>query len=144
MQKDGGFNDSHFSSWLQRVKEMCTESGHLESALFNVGQVLIHCPPDTKGLWINLTVADALNAKDAEDMRSGFRAGIFKSRGVHWVDPTGTPELELAEQYRKKAEDIENAGYQRFAVTLRGLSESYARDAERIISDHKRDNEEDE
>ena len=50
----------------------------------------------------------------------------------------------LAEQYRKKTEDIENAGYQRFAVTLRGLSEFYARDAERIISEHKRDNEEDE
>lgn len=144
MQGDGSFNDSHFSSWLQRVKEMCAESGHLEVALINVGKVLIHCPPDTNGLWINCTVADALNAKDAENMRSGFRTGIFNSRGVHWVDPTGTPELELAEQYRKKAEDIENAGYQRFAVTLRGLSESYARDAERIISEHKRDNEEDE
>lgn len=139
MQEGGSFNDTHFSSWLQRVKKICTESGHLEVALINVGEVLIHCPPDTNGLWINRTVADALNARDAEDMRSGFRTGIFNSRGVHWVDPTGKPERELAEQYRQKAEDVENAGYQRLAVTLRGLADSYDREAERIMADHKQE-----
>jgi hypothetical protein len=144
MQEDGSFNDAHFSSWLQRVKEICTESGHLEVALIYVGEVLIHCPSDTNGLWINHTVADALNARDAEDMRSGFRTGIFNSRGVHWVDPTGKPERELAEQYRQKAEDVENTGYQRFAVTLRSLSESYDREAERIVTEHKRDDKDDE
>lgn len=144
MQEDGSFNDAHFTSWLQRVKEICTESGHLEVALINVGEFLIHCPSDTNGLWINHTVADALNARDSDDMRSGFRTGIFNSRGVHWVDPTGNPERELAEQYRQKAEDLENAGYQRFAVTLRSLSESYNREADRIVTEHKIDDEDDE
>lgn len=125
MQEDGSFNDAHFSSWLQRVKEICTESGHLEVALINIGEVLIHCPPDADGLWINHTVADALNARDAEDMRRGFRTGIFNSRG----DPTGKPERELAEQYRQKAEDVESAGYQRLAVCLRQLADSYDREA---------------
>ena len=141
MQDDGSFDDTHFSSWLQQVKEICTGSGHLEVALINVGEVLIHCPSDTNGLWINHTVADALNAIDAEDMRRGFSTGLFNSRGVHWVDPTGKPERELAEHYRQKAEDVENAGYQRLAVTLRGLSESYDREAERIVAEHKRDDE---
>ncbi|MDO9265374.1 MAG: hypothetical protein Q7U02_15495, partial [Desulfosalsimonadaceae bacterium] len=72
MQEDGSFSDAHFSSWLQRVKEICMDSGHLEVALINIGEVLIHCPPDTNGLWINRTAADALNARDAEDMRNGF------------------------------------------------------------------------
>ncbi len=139
MQEDGSFNDAHFSSWFQRVKEICTESGHLEVALINIGGVLIHCPPDADGLWINHTVADALNARDAEDMRRGFRTGIFNSRGVHFVDPTGKPERELAEHYRQKAEYVENAGYQRLAVTLRELAESYNREAERIINEHKMD-----
>ena len=89
-------------------------------------------------------MADALNARDAEDMRSGYRTGIFNSRGVHWVDPTGKPELELAEQHRKKAEHVENAGYQRFAVTLRSLSETYTREAERIVIEHKREEKNDE
>jgi hypothetical protein len=131
MQEDGSFNDTHFSTWLCSVKEICVESGHLEVAFIHIGQVIIYCPPDTNGLWINQTVADALNARDAEDMRDGFHTGIYNSRGAHFVDPTGKPELELAEQYRQKAEQVENAGYQRFAVTLRSLSESYEREAQR-------------
>jgi len=139
MQEDGSFNDSLFLSWLLRVKEIFTESGHLEVALIHIGEVLIHCPSDTNGLWINRTIASALNARDAEDMRSGFRTGIFNLRGVHWVDPTGKPERELAAQYRQKAEDIENAGYQRLAATLRGLSESYGCDAERVVTENIKD-----
>lgn len=140
MQEDGSFNSTHFSNWLQRVKVICTESGHLEVALIKIGRVLIHCPSDKSKLWINHTVADALNAKDAEAMRSGFNIGIFNSRGVHWVDPSGKPERELANQYRQKAKDVENAGYQRLAVTLRELADSYDREAERVIAEHKKDN----
>jgi len=140
IQEDGSFNDTYFSTWLQRVKAICTESGHLEVALINIGKVLIHCPSDKNGLWIIHTVADALNARDAEDMRHGFSMGKFNSRGVHHVDPTGKPERELANQYREKAKDVENAGYQRFAVTLREMADSYDREAERVIAEHKRDN----
>jgi hypothetical protein len=136
MQEDGSFNDTHFLTWIHKVKEICTESGHLEVAFRHVGQVLIHCPPDTSGLWINHIVASTLNTKDAEDMRKGFRTGIYNSRGVHVVDPTGKPELELAEQYRQKAEQVENAGYQRFAVTIRSLSETYEREAQRVKGSH--------
>lgn len=137
IQEDGGFNDAHFLSWLQRVKEICTVSGHLEVALINVGEMLIHSPADTDGLWINRTVAGALNDRDAENMRDGYRTGIYNSRGVHWVDPTGKPEQELAEQFRQKAEDVENAGFQRLAITLRELADGYEREAKRIVEEHK-------
>ena len=137
MQPDGIFSGEKFTQWFEHTKKACAESGHLEVALTHVGQVLIYCPPDLQGLWIDQTVANALNAKDAEEMRNGFRTAIFNSRGVHWVDPTGKPERELAEQYRQKANEVENAGYQRFAVTLRSLSESYNHDADRIIAEHK-------
>lgn len=136
-QKDGTFSEELFAEWLQRVKETCTESGHLEVALINIGEVLIHAPPDPDGLWIRRAVAAALNDREADDMRDGFRTGTYNSRGAHWVDPTGKPERELAEQFRSKAEEVENAGFQRFTVTLRGLADSYDREAERIINDHK-------
>ncbi len=135
-QEDGSFNNLHFSTWLQRVKDICRESGHLEVALINVGEVLIHTPSDIDGLWINHSVAEALNSRDADEMRRGFRTGSYNSRGTHWVDPIGKPERELAMHYRKKAEDVENAGYHRFAVTLRKLSETYDREAEQIIAEH--------
>lgn len=137
IQKDGSFNDDYFLSWLQRVNEICTQSGHLEVALIKFGEVLIHSPADINGLWINHTVADALNARDSDDMRSGFKTGIFNSRGVYTVDPTGNPERELAKQYRQKAEEVENAGYQRFAGTLRSIAEFYDREAESVIINHR-------
>lgn len=136
LQPDGSFDGNHFKQWLESTTAICLESGHLEVALSQIGNVLIHCPPDPDGLWIHRTVTEALNAKDAEKMRSGFRLGISNSRGVHWVDPTGKPELELATDYKQKAEAVENAGYQRFAATLRGLADSYTREAQRIIEDH--------
>jgi hypothetical protein len=128
-EKDGSFDDTHFSEWLQSVKEISKESGHLKIALVHVGQILIYCPPDPSGLWINDTVASALNAKDAEEMRSGFKTGMLNSRGFYRVDPTGKPERELAEQYKQKAEAAENSGYHRLAETLKEISASYVREA---------------
>jgi len=136
-QKDGTFSEERFTEWLQRVKEVCTESDHLEVALINIGEVLIHTPPDPDELWINRAVAAALNDREAGDMRNGFRTRTYNSRGAHYVDPTGKPEKELAEQFRRKAEEVENAGFQRFAITLRGLADDYDQEAKRIISDHK-------
>ena len=49
----------------------------------------------------------------------------------------GQPELELSEKYKKQAEDVENAGYQRLASTLRELAESYTNEARRIVDEHK-------
>lgn len=136
-QQDGTFSEERFTEWLQSVKEVCTESGHLEVALISIGEVLIHTPPDPDGLWIRRVVAAALNDREAADMRDGYSTGSYNSRGVHWVDPTGKPERELADQFRSKAEKVENAGFQRFAVTLRNLADGYDRQAERIIDDHK-------
>ncbi len=141
-QKDGTFNEEYFTKWLQDVKASCTESGHLEVALINIGEVLIHTPADQSGLWINRVVAAALNDREAEDMRNGYRTGTYNSRGVHWVDPTGKPEKALAEQFRVKAEDAENEGFQRFAVTLRGLADSYDKEAERVITEYRQGSDE--
>jgi len=141
MQPDGKLSEDNFKQWLESVKAKCGESGHLEVALTHVGNVLIHCPPATDGLWINRTVAEALNDKGAEDMRNGFNTAIFNSRGVHTVDPSGRPELELSEKYKSQAEDVENAGYQRLASTLRQLADSYAKEARRIIDEEKQERE---
>lgn len=140
VQKDGSFSSTHFEAWLSSVKEQCMESGHLEVAMSNVGKVLLYSPADPKGLWVMESVARALNGRDAEEMRNGFRTEVFNSRGAHWVDPTGKPERELAELWRQRAESVENAGFARFAATLRDLAKSYDRDAERIIAEHKLEN----
>ena len=135
-QSNGQFLPEQFTEWLNRTKEACAESGHLEAALRRIGKVLIHAPSDPEGLWIHRTVASALNAKDAEKMRDSFWIGIVNSRGVHTIDPTGKPERELAEEYKQKAEEVENKGYLHFAVTLRKLADGYEREAEINVAEH--------
>ena len=132
--EDGAYNGNALKGWLDVVKKECTETRHLEIAMTMVGHVLIHVPADPDGLWIHHSAAEVLNAKDAQDMRDGFRSELYNSRGGHWIDPTGKPERELAARYRTQAEAVENAGYHRLATTLRELAASYEREAERVSS----------
>lgn len=118
------------------------ESGHLDVALFEIGKVLIHPPPEPDGLWIHRAVAAALNDREADDMREGFRTGVYNSRGFHVVDSTGKAEKELTEQFRSKAEEVENSGFQRLAATLRDLADDYDREAEQVIAEHKQQEDE--
>jgi len=133
MQPDGTFSGDHFNQWLDSIKTACSESGHLEVALSHVGQVLIHCPPDSNGLWIHHAAATALNAKDGEEMRVGFRIGLFNSRGVH-TSTAGREERQLAEKYRAQASEVESCGYHRLANSLNELATEYEREAEREVS----------
>ena len=133
---DGSFSPDAFKAWLKDMKETCEETGHLEVAMSQLGQVLIYAPPNPDGLWIHKTVAEALNAKDAEEMRQGFHTGVFNSRGFVTVVPSGAPEDELASKYTSKADEVEAAGFHRVAVTMRSLAETYSREAERIRKEH--------
>lgn len=135
-QADGSFSGDEFRKWLNETKETCTKSGHLEVALIHVGKVLFYSPCDLKGLWINETVADELNKINNSKMLDGYTTEIFNSRGVHFVDPTGEPERKLAEKYREQADDLENAGYQRFAASLKDVAQRYERDAEENINEY--------
>jgi len=98
-----------------------------------VGQVLIHAPADPDGLWIHRSAAKALNARDAEDMRDGFRTALLNSRGIHGFS-AGREERALAVKYREQAEQVEAAGFQRLASSLRELAKHYEREAERDSS----------
>jgi len=132
LQDDGTFSPSCFWDWLNYVKDHCRESGHIEVAMSSFGEVLTHAPPDPDGLWIHRTIAKALSGDDASDMRHGFQLAIHNSRGAHWIGTTGEEEFALAKSYLAKAEDVENAGYFRFAVELRDLAESYDQEGESV------------
>jgi hypothetical protein len=131
------FSGKLFREWIDYVVESCKKSGHLDIALQQIGKLLIHSPSDPDGLWINEVVAGILNKKEFENMRIGYSTGIFNSMGVHWIDPTGAPEKELAKKYRQQADDIELIGYHRFASTLRELADYYDKEAKNIVEEHQ-------
>ena len=128
-REDKSIDSGALAIWLDAVKTECRETGHFEVAMTTVGQVLIHTPPDTDGLWIHHSVAEALNRKNAQNMRNGFKIALYNSRGAHHFS-AGKEEKALAEKYRTNAEEVEAHGYHRLADTLRGLADSYDRDAE--------------
>ena len=95
-----------------------------------VGHVLTYAPTDPSGLWIHKAVAEALNAKDASEMRSGFTIKLFNRRGIHGFTH-GREEKEIAKDLRDKADAVEKETYHRLANALRDLAKSYEQDAER-------------
>lgn len=133
-REDGTYDGNALIAWMDAVKQECSDTGHLEMAKTMVGSVLVHTSADPDGLWIHRSAAMALNAKDAGDMRDGFRTALYNSRGAHFVDPTGNAERELAEKYRTRAEVTEASGYHRFATMFRELADSYEHEAERVSS----------
>jgi hypothetical protein len=135
-QADKTFVDNQFKQWIEAVRKEATESGHLDVALMHIGGVLVYSPRSADGLWNNATVLEELNKDGNTRMRNGFRQELFNSRGAHWVDSSGKPELDLAAKYKQQAEAIENAGYQRVSATLRGLSQSYEQEAKWVVSEH--------
>jgi hypothetical protein len=137
LREDGSMDGVFLMQWINSVKDICLASGHIEIAINEIGKILAYAPSDTDGLWPHRSVAEVLNASDAEIMRRGFQISLLNSRGVYTYDPTGKPDLDLAKEYRKKAEAIENAGYFRLAISLRNIASNYEDDAKQIIEDHK-------
>lgn len=66
-----------------------------------------------------------------EELRRGYYLGIINQRGVHWIDPEGKPELELAEDYENRANTAESRGYSRYAGILRVIGDEFKREARR-------------
>ena len=118
------------NDWLASVRRLTTESGHLDIAMQQVGKVMFHAPSDEDGLWIHRGAAKILNDGEAKEMRIGYNLEVLNSRGVHSVDPTGADELQLAKAWHDRAEEIEDAGFVRFAASLKELAGEYEREAE--------------
>lgn len=70
-----------------------------------------------------------LNSADNDELRKGYKLGIFNQRGAHWIDPEGKPEKELAQKYNQRAEATEVLGYSRFSEVLRKIAEGYLSEA---------------
>ncbi|SMC60799.1 hypothetical protein [Polynucleobacter kasalickyi] len=139
MGLDGKFEEMKFLDWFNKTFELIEKSGHLNVGLNNIGQVLAYAPADSDGLWLNKNVAEILDDIRFEKAKNGYINGLFNKRGVYSVDPSGSEELSLSQDYEKKADDVENAGFINLASALRGLSDSYVREARSVIDEYKSD-----
>jgi hypothetical protein len=127
---NGSFDGKRFTDWLNEVKQRCTASGHLRIAMDQLGQALAHAPMDPSGLWIHRSVATALDARDAADMRDAFCVGVFNRRGVHTFSH-GTEEKRISDMYRERAKALSADGFHRLADAVRSVAHDYERDSQK-------------
>lgn len=130
------FTPSSFTDWLNAVKTQAKVDKRFEITMQEVGKVFYYYPVQEQGLWLPHEVAEILDGIDAEDIRTGYVLAIYNSLGAHWVDTEAKPEIELAEKWDSRADIANMEGYPRFSAALRGVAESYRRDAQRIIDEH--------
>jgi hypothetical protein len=122
-------DEQAFEQWIKKVEELCKSSGHWPIAQQLIGTALVYAPAGLDGLLRYPNAAHRLDQPDADEMRRGFTTGLFNLRGVHGYS-AGKEEMELATRFHDYAEKFEQAGFINIAATLRGLSESYKREAE--------------
>ncbi len=125
---DGSFDGGVFNAWVSEVGQNAAETGHLESAFSQVGQLLGRVAVSDDWMTTLPEVATALDAKDADRMRKGFAIQLHNNRGVY--SPSGgKEERALAAGFAEQAQAAEARGWIRLAATLRGVSRDYEREA---------------
>ncbi len=125
---NGVFHSDIFTSWLTTVKAWAKENDRYEVSMHTIGGGLSYAKFSENGS-IDHAIMSELNAVDNNELREGYRLGIFNQRGVHWIDPEGKPEKELAQKYNQRADAAEALGYSRFSGLLREIAMGYLSEA---------------
>ena len=137
LNSDGKFEYSIFQRWYKKVLELCEQSGHLEIAQLHIGNILFYTPADEGDLWINKDIASLINDENNDVLRRGYHQEAINSRGVSIVDFSGEKDLERANGYSQKAEELEKHGFLNFAQILQELAKDSEEDAKRNIKEGK-------
>ena len=133
-QSDGSVNEDELLQWLESARSLCHDSGHLEVADSQIGQMLASRaqPKDADAMWPCEEICDAIEEANSDDLDRGFQIGVRNRRGVTTRSPLDGGDLERKEaaKYRRWAElcDID---WPRTAASLRSVAASYEFDAQR-------------
>lgn len=133
---NGNFDAKRFDYWMKTVKTWSRDNDRYEVAMHTVGSGLSYAELDEDKLP-QTAVIEELNRVENEELRRGYYLGIINQRGVHWIDPEGKPELELAEDYENRANIAESRGYSRYAGILRVIGDEFKREAKSNILEAK-------
>lgn len=126
---EGNFRPDIFTAWIGVVKRWARENDRFEVMMHTVGNGLSYAKFNENNI-IDETIMKELNSVENEEMRTGYRLGVFNQRGVHWVDPEGKPERALAAKYQQRADAAERFGYSRFSELLRSIASGFMSEAD--------------
>ena len=126
------FDGLEFASWFDAVNALAEEQKYLNGVNVAIGAALIHAGADKSGLWLDKQVAQILDSKGRNIMRSSYTSALFSSRGIYDVDPSGNAERDIAKKYDERAAAVDKEGFYRLGAALRELADDYRRDGDAI------------
>jgi transcriptional regulator with XRE-family HTH domain len=134
LREDGSIDGEILMQWLEQARSLCRDSGHLEVADSQIGQMLANWSrlQDETLPWPCEEICDAIEEVESEDLDRGFQIGIHNSRGVVTRSAMDGGDLERrqAAKYRRWADQCD-IDWPRTADSLRSVADEYLFDAQR-------------
>ncbi len=131
-REDGTVDGEHLKQWVRDARLAFADNDRADIGDEQIGQVLAASPTGSDKIWPVEPVRDILETIGSVSMETGIHVGVFNQRGVttRGVYDGGQQERTLAARYRQWAK--QTAGSRpRTSRVLRGLAESYERQAQR-------------
>ncbi len=131
-REDGTIDAEHLNQWVRDARLAFVDNDRVEIGDDQIGHVLAASPTGTDEIWPAEPVRDIIETLGSQNIAAGMHTGVFNDRGVttRGVYDGGQQERVLAGRYREWAQQTADR-WPRTSRLLRGLSESYERDAQR-------------
>ncbi|SFV17955.1 hypothetical protein SAMN05216552_10827 [Pseudoduganella namucuonensis] len=129
--ENGEIHSERLGKWVARIRHSCAELSRTEIADIVIGKFLSSSPLGKDGAWPCEAVRTVMEDVQSEDMMRGAHTGVYNSRGVHTRGNGGDQERQLAEKYRKWAQQIRTSSPYVASELLMKLTDTYEKEATR-------------
>ena len=131
-EDNGRVSHRRLNRWIVEARAGLEAVRRLPIGLTVAGQMLSGSPHGRDGLWPCAAVREVIEAVASIDLETGVAVGVYnrRSSGVKDAGVGGVAERELAREYEGYAIAARST-HPQTARMLRGIAESYRRDADR-------------
>ena len=139
LSEDGTIDATHLTEWVRAARLALADSGRSSIGDEQIGQVLAASPVGTDGVWPAEPVREIIENIGNSRIDTGLHIGKTNQRGVtsRGVFDGGDQERVLENEYREMAAKIATK-WPRTARILRGIADSYQREARRHDAEAER------
>lgn len=135
--EQGNIDAERLAKWTETVRKSCAELSRIGIADIVIGELLASAQVGKDGAWPCESVRTVMEDIQSEDMMRGAHTGVYNSRGVHARGPGGDQERQLADKYRRWAQQIRMSSPYVASELLMKLTETYEREAAREDTEAK-------
>ncbi|MGH3950330.1 MAG: hypothetical protein ACRDSE_14590, partial [Pseudonocardiaceae bacterium] len=136
---DGTIDAEHLTEWVRAARLALSDSGRAAIGDEQIGQVLAASPVGTDGVWPAEPVREIIENVGNARIDAGLHIGKTNQRGVtsRGIFDGGDQERALEKKYRDMAATV-STRWPRTARILRGIADSYQREARRNDAEAER------